>query len=160
MMKRIAPIGAVIALAAASSATGAALVRHAGEWQTSIDGGPPRLICYATDETFDQDYVTRATSRLPGASCKVGSFTTVGPVTSYTMLCTIGGSPMTTTGSITVTGPDSVTGKAHSHGGVIKTADGKSIAVPDTDIVTVSRRLGPCKPGDRPGDKPGDRKAN
>jgi hypothetical protein len=161
MLKRVAPIVAVIAVAAAaSSAMGAALVRHAGEWQTSVDGGPQRLICYATDETFDQNYVTRASSRIPGAACKVSNFTTIGPVTSYSMLCSIGGSQMTTTGSITVTGPDSVTGTAHSHGGVVKTAKGKEIAIPDTDIVTVSRRLGPCKPGDTPGDKPGDRKAN
>ena len=158
MIRRVALIVAVVAVATAvSSATGAALVRHAGEWQTSIDNGPPRLICYATDETFDQNYVARATAGLPGASCKISNFTTVGPVTSYSTLCMIGGGQMTTTGSITQTGPDSVTGKAHSHGGVIKMANGKSIAVPDTDIVTTSRRLGACKPGDKPGEKPGDK---
>jgi hypothetical protein len=159
MMRRVALMVAVVAVAAASAAQ-AGLVRKAGEWQTSIDNGPPRLICYATDETFDQAYITRAMSRMPGASCKVSNFTTVGPVTSYSLLCTIGGSPMTSTGSITATGPDSVIAKAHSHGGVIKMANGKTIAVPDTDIVTTSRRLGPCKPGDTPGDKPGDKGAN
>jgi hypothetical protein len=154
MMRRVALTVAVVAVASSvSSAAGAGLVRKAGEWQTSIDNGPPRLICYATDETFDQAYVARAMSRLPGASCKVSNFTTVGSVTSYSLLCTIGGSQMTSTGSITSTGPDSVTAKAHSHGGVIKMANGQTIAIPDTEIMTTSRRLGPCKPGDKPGDK-------
>jgi hypothetical protein len=79
----------------------------------------------------------------------MGSMNTVGNVTSYSMQCTIGGSPMTSSGTFTVTGPDSFAGKAHSHGGMIKMPDGKAVAMPDTDIVNVSRRLGPCKPGDR-----------
>ncbi|THD58202.1 DUF3617 family protein [Phenylobacterium sp.] len=149
MFRYIAPMIAVVAVAAASSAAGAVLMRQAGEWQTSIDNGPPRLICYTTDETIDQNYVSRSMAKLPGANCKVSNFTTIGPVTSYSMQCTVGGSLMTTTGSITVTGPESVTGKAHSHGGMMKTANGQSVAVPDTDIVSVSRRLGPCKPGDK-----------
>jgi hypothetical protein len=152
MMRHIAPIVAVIAVAAASSPAVAALMRQAGEWQTSIDNGPPRLICYAADETIDQNYVARSMAKLAGANCKVSNFTTVGPVTSYSMLCTVGGSQMTTTGSITVLGPGSVSGKAHSHGGMITSANGRSAAIPDTDIVTVSHRLGPCKPGDKQGD--------
>jgi len=151
-MRHIALIVAIVAVAAASSAAGAGLTRQAGEWQTSIDNGPPRLICYATDATIDQAYVARSMAKLPGANCQVSNFTTVGSVTSYSMLCTVGGSQMTTTGSITVTGPDSVTGKAHSHGGMIKTPSGQSVPVPDTDIMTVSRRLGPCKPGDKQGE--------
>jgi hypothetical protein len=133
MMRHIAPIVAVIAVAAASSPALAALMRQAGEWQTSIDNGPPRLICYAADETIDQNYVARSMAKLPGANCKVSNFTTIGP---YSMLCTVGGSQMTTTGSITVMGSGSVSGKAHSHGGMVTSANGRSVAIPDSDIVT------------------------
>jgi hypothetical protein len=88
-------------------------------------------------------------SKIPGASCTVNSLNTVGSVTSYSMQCMIGGSQMTSSGSITVTGPDSYTGKVHSHGGMIKMPNGQATAMPDMDMVTTSRRLGPCQPGDR-----------
>jgi hypothetical protein len=56
---------------------------------------------------------------------------------------------MTSSGTITVTGPDAFTSKVHSHGGAIKMPDGKTLPMQDMDITTISRRLGPCKPGDR-----------
>lgn len=88
-------------------------------------------------------------AKLPGANCTISDFETSGAVTSYSTQCTIGGSQMTSSGTITVTGPDAFSTKAHSHGGVIKMPNGKEAAMPDIDMVTVSRRLGPCKPGDR-----------
>jgi hypothetical protein len=106
-----------ILYAASVTATGAEpLVRHAGEWETRIDNGKPIILCFPTDITLDQNYVLQSMSKLPDATCKVTNMTTVGAVTSYSMQCTIGGSPMTSTGTITATGPDSFTGKAHSHG--------------------------------------------
>jgi hypothetical protein len=87
-------------------------------------------------------------SKLHAADCTITNMETVGAVTSYSIRCTVGGSPMTSSGTITATGPDSFTRKIHSHGGVIKMRNGKEVALSDMDIVTVSRRLGPCKPGD------------
>jgi hypothetical protein len=43
---------------------------------------------------------------------------------------------MTSSGTITATGPYSFTGKTHSHGGVIKMPNGKEVALSDMDIVT------------------------
>jgi hypothetical protein len=114
-----------------------------------MDNGKPRIVCYPTDETLDQNYVTRSMSKIPDANCTVGNISTTGNVVSYSMQCMIGGSPMTSSGTITATGPDAFTSKAHSHGGVIKMPNGQTTAMPDMDIVTVTHRLGPCKPGDR-----------
>jgi hypothetical protein len=36
-----------------------------------------------------------------------------------------------------------------SKGGAFKMPNGQTVPIPDGDTVTVSRRLGPCKPGDR-----------
>ena len=148
-MPRSATLIVVLCTVSATAAWAEPLVRHAGEWETTIDNGKPILFCYPTDVTLDQGYVLQSMSKIPGANCTMGSMNTVGNVTSYSMQCTIGGSPMTSSGTFTVTGPDSFAGKAHSHGGMIKMPDGKAVAMPDTDIVNVSRRLGPCKPGDR-----------
>jgi hypothetical protein len=116
---RVMPIRtAFIAILYAASVTAAGaepLVRHAGEWETRIDNGKPIILCFPTDVTLDQNYVLQSMSKLPDATCKVTNMTTVGAVTSYSMQCTIGGSLMTSTGTITATGPDSFTGKAHSH---------------------------------------------
>lgn len=148
MLKSVTLI-VVLCTVSATVAWAEPLVRHAGEWETTIDNGKPILFCYPTDVTLDQGYVMQSMSKLPGANCTMGSMKTVDNVTSYSLQCTIGGSLMTSSGTITVTGPDSVTGKAHSHGGVIKMPNGQAVAMPDMDIVNVSRRLGPCKPGDR-----------
>jgi hypothetical protein len=147
MLKPIAFVA--IFFAASTSAVFAAPVRHAGEWQTVLDGGEPRVACFPADETLDENYLMRSLSKIPGASCKVDSIKTVGDVTSYSLECNIGGSAMTSSGTITVTGPDAFTSKGHSHGGAIPMPNGKTVALPDSDTVSVSRRLGPCKPGER-----------
>src|ERR1700678_1053603 len=98
----------------------AAPVRHAGEWETVIDKGQPRVVCFPTDEPLDENTLMRPLSKIPGASCKVDSLKTVGDVTSISMQCDIGGSTMTSTATITVTGPDAVSSRVQSHGGAIK----------------------------------------
>ena len=125
------------------------LVRHAGEWETTIGNGKPIVVCFPTDQTFDQDTVLKQMARIPGANCTMSNLTTTGNVTSYSLQCTIGGSQMTSTGTVTVTGPDAYTSKAHSHGGRIAMPNGQTMDMPDTDMVSVSHRTGPCKPGDR-----------
>jgi hypothetical protein len=136
-------------LAFSASAALAAPVRHAGEWETIIDKGKPMVACFPVDETFDESTVMRPLSKIPGATCKMDSMKTVGDVTSYSLQCTIGGSLMTSSGTFTVTGPDAFTGRVQTHGGAIKMPNGQTTPIPDSDTVTVSRRLGPCKPGDR-----------
>jgi hypothetical protein len=148
MAKRVV-FAVALCVAWAAAAWADPLVRHAGEWETTLDNGKPVLFCYPADETFDQNVIMRSMAKLPGASCTMGNMSTSGNVTSYSMQCTIGGSTMTSSGTITVTGPDAFTGKVHSHGGAIKMPDGKTMPMQDMDITTVSRRLGPCKPGDR-----------
>jgi hypothetical protein len=147
MLKRTAFI-VVLCAASVSAAWAEPFVRRAGEWETTIDNGQPRILCFPTDVTLDKNYVTQPMSKLHAADCTITNMETVGAVTSYSIRCTVGGSPMTSSGTITATGPDSFTGKIHSHGGVIKMRNGKEVALSDMDIVTVSRRLGPCKPGD------------
>jgi hypothetical protein len=45
--------------------------------------------------------------------------------------------------------PDAYTSTSHSHGGKIPMPNGQVMTMPDMDMTTTSRRLGPCKPGDR-----------
>jgi hypothetical protein len=148
-MLRRAVLVVPLFLAASAANAWANPVRRAGEWQTVIDGGQPLVACFPHDQTFDENSIARALSKLPGANCKTTSFSTTGDLTSYSIECTISGSLMTVSGTITATGPDTYTTKGHSHGGVIPMPNGKTLTMPDTDSVTVSRRLGPCKPGER-----------
>lgn len=148
MPKRIALIVSFL-LAAEATTAYASPVRKAGEWQTVIDGGQPLVACFPDDQTLDENTITRAMAKIPGSNCKTNSFNTTGDVTTYSVECTIGGSLMTSSGTITATGPDTYTSKSHTHGGMIPMPNGKTAAMPDTDTLTVSRRLGPCKPGER-----------
>jgi hypothetical protein len=91
----------------------------------------------------------RPLAKIPGASCKLNNIKTVGDVTSISMECNIGGSTMTSSATITVTGPDAFTSRVQSKGGAIKMPNGQTVPIPDSETVTVARRLGPCKPGDR-----------
>ena len=141
-------IGALL-FVVSTSAVWAAPVRHAGEWETTLDGGQPRVACFPADETLDENSLMRTMSKLPGADCKMDSIKTVGDVTSYSMQCNIGGTTLTSSGTITETGPDAFASKGHTHGGAIPMPNGKTVAMPDSDTVSVSRRLGPCKPGER-----------
>jgi hypothetical protein len=127
----------------------AAPVRHAGEWETTIDKGQPLIACFPVDETLDENTMMRPLAKIPCASCKMNSIKTVGDVTSISMQCVIGGSTMTTNATITVTGPDAFTSRVQSMGGAIKMPNGQTMPIPDSDTVTVARRLGPCKPGDK-----------
>jgi hypothetical protein len=148
MPRRIVLVAPFLLIAAAAIAY-ANPVRRAGEWETVFDGGRPFVACFPDDQTFDENTIVREMAKLPGASCRTTSFGTTGDVTSYAIECMIGGSLMTSSGTITATGPDRFTGKAHSHGGMIAMPNGKTVVMPDTDTVTASRRLGPCKPGER-----------
>lgn len=147
MSKSIAVVAALFALSTA--AVWAAPVRHAGEWETTIDKGQPMVACFPEDETLDESLLTKSMSKLPGATCKVDSLKTVGDVTSYAMHCDFGTSTMNSSGTITVTGPDAFTTKVQTKGGVIKMPSGQAVPIPDNESVTVARRLGPCKPGER-----------
>jgi hypothetical protein len=148
-MVKSAALAAALCAASAATVCAEPLVRHAGEWETTLDNGQSRLFCYPTDETIDQNSIMQALSKLPGADCTMTSMNTVGNVTSYAMQCTIGGSQMTSSGTVTVTGPDSFATKSHSHGGMMKMPNGQTVAIPDMDMANVSHRVGPCQRGDR-----------
>jgi hypothetical protein len=148
MLKSATLIVAVSAILG-TAASAEPLVRHAGEWETTIDNGKPRVFCYPTDATLDQNFVLQSMSRIPNAKCTMSDIKTVGSVTSYSLQCMLGDSVMTTSTTLTTTGPDAYSSKTHSHGGVIKMPNGQTTPMPDTDMVSVSHRLGPCKPGDR-----------
>lgn len=148
MLKRAALISTLLALSAATALAGP-LVRRAGEWQTTVDNNPPRITCFTNDATLDQDYVTKTMAKIPDARCTINSINTIGNVTSYSMQCTVSGSTMTSSGTITATGPDAFTSKIHSHGGSMKLPNGQISAFPDMNLTSTSQRLGPCKPGDR-----------
>jgi hypothetical protein len=148
MQKSTIFIAALFAVSA-SAVVRAAPVRHAGEWETTIDKGQPLVACFPADETLDENTLMRPLAKIPGASCKMNGIKTVGEVTSISLECVIGGSTMTSNATITVTGPDAFTSRVQSKGGAIKMPNGQTMPIPDSDTVTVSRRLGPCKPGDR-----------
>src|ERR1700761_2572211 len=147
-MLKSATLAAVL-LAASVTVVRAAPVRHAGEWETTIDKGQPLVACFPTDETFDENFMTKPMSKLPNTTCKVENLKTEGNVTSLSMHCDINGSPMNSSATITVTGPDAFATKVHTEAGVIKMPNGQTVPIPAGDTVTVARRLGPCKPGER-----------
>jgi hypothetical protein len=148
MLMRHAFIVPVFLVAAAATAW-AAPVRKAGEWQTSINGGQPILTCVPNDMPMDEKSIMQSMSSVPGADCKMNKFTASGDTIDYAMECTIGGSKLTSTGTITMTDPDTFTTKSHTHGGTIPAANGQSTPLPDMDMTIAFHRTGPCKPGDQ-----------
>jgi Protein of unknown function (DUF3617) len=135
-----------------TTALAAAPVRRAGEWETTFgtdNTAPPRVVCYGKDEVLDQNNMTRAMSRIPGANCTIDQLNTVGNVTTFSSKCTVQGNTITSSGTITVTGQDAFATKIHSSGGTFKMPNGQSMTMPESDMVIASHRLGPCKPGER-----------
>lgn len=135
---------------ATAMAAQAAPVRRAGEWQTSIDGNPGRVVCIAHDATFDSTTLAKEMAKVPGAKCAAANFSVMGPIIKATLACDINGMHMVTDSVITATGPDAYTTRTHSHTtGAMKLADGRSMSFPDQDMTLVSKRLGACKPGEK-----------
>jgi hypothetical protein len=134
-----------------AAAASAAPVRHAGEWETSIDGGKPLVACATHDTVFDKNSVPSAMAKVPNAKCTTTNFSKIGPLTTFSIQCEVYGAHMVSSGSMTQTGPDTFTVKSHTHvdGGALKIPNGQSIPMPDQDMTMVSHRTGACKPGDR-----------
>lgn len=148
MLMRNTLVVSVLLAASAATAWAADPVRKAGEWQTTVNGGQPMLVCLQEDMPFDQKSIMQSMAKLPGADCKMSNFTTSGDTTTYAMECTIGGNKMMSNGTITVSDPDTFTTKSHSHGGTIPGPNGQSVNMPDMDMTIAFHRTGPCKPGD------------
>jgi hypothetical protein len=148
MLKSVT-LAAILCAASLSAASAEPMVRHAGEWETTMNNGKPIVLCFPTDQTFDQNTILQQMAKIPGSNCTMSNLSTAGNVTSYALQCTVGGRQMTSTGTITVTGPDAYSSKSHSHGGRIPMPNGQVTDMPDMDMVSVSHRIGPCKPGDR-----------
>ena len=68
-MLKFATLAVVLCAMSATTAWAEPPVRHAGEWETTIDNGKPIRFCYPTDATLDQNYVMQSMSKIPGASC-------------------------------------------------------------------------------------------
>jgi hypothetical protein len=73
-MRTPAALIVMLSVASASAAGAETLVRHAGEWETTIDNGQPRIVCFTNDVTMDQNSIAQSMSKLPGASCTVSDF--------------------------------------------------------------------------------------
>lgn len=149
MLMRNAFVASVLVAVSATTAWAAAPVRKAGEWQTSINGGQPMLTCIPTDMPMDEQSIMQSMSKVPGADCKMSKFTTSGDTTEYAMDCTISGMKMTSSGTITVSDPDTFTTKSHTHTGQAPAGNGQTMAMPDMDMTMTFHRTGPCKPGDQ-----------
>src|ERR1700727_2283916 len=67
-MLKSATLVVALCTASATAAWAEPLVRHAGEWETTIDNGKPILFCYPTDVTLNQGYVLQSMSKIPGAN--------------------------------------------------------------------------------------------
>jgi len=135
----------LLAVAIAATGANANPIRHAGEWQTVVDGGPPVTACVREDQALDEAALAKVMARRPSTECRTTRFDLAGDTVTYALECTYRGSLMTSTGTLTVTGPDSFTSVGHSHGGAIPIPGGKALAMPDADTVMVSRRVGPCR---------------
>jgi opacity protein-like surface antigen len=123
----------------------AAQVVRAGDWETTIDGGPARHTCMGTDRTFDQASMAK-TLALTGQKCASVNWHQAGNVTTFESVCNVAGGKLTTRSVITVTGPDSFTTHSSGHmvGGTVKMSD------KDLDMTQTARRDGPCTPGEKP----------
>ncbi len=124
-------------------------VRHAGEWQTIIDGGEPRLSCAKTDKAFDKDSVLKTMASMPEIKCQFNNWSEDGDDVTYSLQCTIQGQTLDTSGVMTKTGTDAYIVKSHTGAFTMPIPGGKPMTMPASDMVITSRRLGDCKPGDR-----------
>ncbi len=118
-----------------------AQVMHAGEWESRVGDGPPRLICLKTDRPFDQETLAKMTQKA-GATCTLGDVKEAGPVITYLTSCNIAGAKMILHGTITVNAPDTYVSRTQSH------FEGGPVKLPDMDLTVASHRVGSCQPGD------------
>jgi hypothetical protein len=116
-------------------------VMHAGEWESRIGEGQPRLICLKSDRPFDRETLTKMTEKA-GASCTLGDVKEAGSVITYVTSCDLAGGKMILHGTITVNAPDTYVSRTQSH------FEGGPVKVPDMDLTVSSHRIGSCQPGD------------
>jgi hypothetical protein len=115
--------------------------QRAGEWETQINGGMTRRACLHADLVMDQATVLRRKAMMHGAQCTMTGMHTAGPATSYDIACVINGkNHMTSHEVMTALAPDAYETRSHVHMDMGQ--------IHDMDVVSVSRWLGPCKPGD------------
>ena len=120
---------------------------HAGEWQNSIEtapGPPPHvtLTCEKTDKVMNASTMGAMMGHM-AAHCGTPVMSDDGSTMTLVMSCDIGGGKLTTNSVITRDGPDAIATHTISH------MAGGSFQMPDMNMVTHARRLGPCQPGDR-----------
>jgi Protein of unknown function (DUF3617) len=133
------PFVAVLAVAIATPAFAAA-VMHGGEWMTQNGGGRINHVCMTGDRVLDAATMSKMFT-MEGLTCSPPKVGAAGNVTTYEAVCQVGGGRETIKDTMTATGPDSYVTHTQSHfEGPMK--------IPDSDDTQVSRRLGPCKPGD------------
>jgi opacity protein-like surface antigen len=142
MTIRIVALAAFFGAAIAAQAN-AAQVIHAGDWETTMDGGPAHHTCMSTDHALDQATINK-TLASAGLKCAPVDWHQAGNATTYVSVCDVAGGKLTTNSVMTTTGPDSYTTHSKSHlvGGQMK--------MPDMDMTQTARRDGPCTPGEKP----------
>jgi len=136
-----------VCVATAALADPAPTVR-AGAWETTarieeLPGTqiPPNRFCRTADIGLDTILKTAAAQRAQ-AHCVVTEFATSGPVSTYTQVCVNGQLRTVMHGTVTIEGPDLISSTIHTN------ADAGAGKSRETNMTTVSRRLGPCEPGD------------
>ena len=131
---------ALCALGAASPAFALPTIQ-AGAWANKVNDGPVRRVCQVMDRTFDPATITKIMA-IAGAPCTVGQIRTLGSITAFSNTCQIAGGTLTTFTTINSIGPDAYSTRSQSH------YAGGPQAMPDQDDTVVSKRIGPCSPGD------------
>ncbi len=149
---------AALVAAAATATTAWAdsdFVIRAGEWQTSVafnnrPGSAPHttLVCHKEDRALTQTGLSGMLGRM-GGHCDTPEITHGIGTVSFTVECAVGGGQMTVHVTATPEGPDAVSMHTIAH------LEGGQMKLPDMDMSSASRRLGPCQPGDRTEPSPG-----
>ena len=141
------------ACTAASPAVAGDIIVHAGSWETHAtllpqpgQPQPPRdlpvhLVCRPTDRTLAEAALTAIKSH-PGTTCETPSFTQSGTGATYAIACTLNDIHIHMAGTITMQGVDEFANEMKSH------AEKTGGQTRDIDVKSVSKRVGPCQPGE------------
>ena len=140
---------ALLATAACTpAAASTSIIVHAGSWETQTRianmperSVPSRLVCWPADRALDVAAIVAMKSH-PNTTCGQPAFSQAGTTATYALNCTVGDLHIHMSGTITMRGPDAFTNHMISH------AEMAGRQPRDMDMTSVTRRVGPCQPGE------------